>query len=628
MSPMSRIIAAVVMIALVPSVSFGKKSSKSNSGKISRSSKTDKKRSKKRGGFSPSKKSIGKQVKNFNFGLVYNKKLEKKAKLQIAKISIQLGAAKTVGDWINKAPRKLKLQRRMNFSRYMKQAIPKYAVSEFSILFENPKSKKSPHVFTIFPDKSGLVTSLDGVDISPRKKESFKKWKKRMKWGRGKSRNAFWQFIFPELHAQQNAIKPFYFAEILSIMSNSDWEDFDIQKSLDGDSMLVTQVEAEDLVNRIAFLEEFYQVECSGDGGANLTTGLGTEPEVRVHVHPRLSPNNLSQSIDILRSGGNAGNISIPTNRSSATFTQNGKEYSHESFLPAVRYGASGIDVNGLPEHSPQHGPQPVKPHELVEAHEAVKACQAIKTMGIDDPCSDKLGDSFNYSICIKGVINAGLPGGLFNRSPLKKLTTEDAIALKVQLAHIYNSYPIGFGIGEDYPTVKRAVNTPFRQYNGNVGIPADEITAALSVHLEEDNAFHQAVVNCISNSGNGRGMPRACNDEILRNNPKVAEQIWKLSNHLDRPTVADNFANFYNDFQNIIDPNDSCYTSYVDNNMLFALEEYNKLSVRTGSPSTQSATSMQVRNLSEAADAARAICSNRSLRQKMTPSSGTKSSN
>lgn len=573
----------------------------------------------------------GKMLKMEPFEKLYRKRLifdtnyAPQAEAQIIKIAQQLHGLTTIGEWIGRAPLKEKFQRRQNFSDVMSSRLPAIVVGRYNILFSNPKNKKQMHSFTLFPERRGIVTLLDDIDISPQKKESFQNWSKRI---HRSQRTANWMVggLIPRAYAD-DGFDEFRFAQILQLMSNEEWEKFNARDVLKGgtggvnDGGLVTKEDVQALQD-VGFLKSNLGLKCMSDGSSFLKMQLGGG-DVDIRIEPRRGPNDRRFKLNLGNDG--RSQIDVSADGVEAHFTQDGRTYSHEMLIPAVAHSLNYGNMEMVPESSPARpsvSTGPVVPQEIISAYEGARACQALHAVEMTF-CDDKIGKATEMAICVGEILKAGLPSaGLssyVNRSPLAKLDREQALDLKFQLTAIYYDRPVNFAMGTDFPSEKTIKGYPKPKFSGETPIPYDEIDEAFLVDYKKNDPYHTAMMNCIQGSQNGNGYVACSNIRLQKRN---TESVFIIQDVLARGVkYGTPISSLKDRVRDIVVKKDDCAKKFIDDKMLTALDQYDKMSMLSYNDSKLTQIELELKQILSVADVARAVCGNKQLRESLESS-------
>lgn len=163
------------------------------------------------------------------------------AKQSIAAIAKEIQSSKTVREWIDKAPKKIKIFRRIHFSDKLSEPMPMVLMSKNSLVIipknKKPKSRVSEqHLLEAKVENGKIVYYLNRKNISRHSQESLDQWYNRLfKVQQKPKKNASLNsFLFNQAHAEPlswdklegktDSSQRAYWSAIAASMTADEWQ--------------------------------------------------------------------------------------------------------------------------------------------------------------------------------------------------------------------------------------------------------------------------------------------------------------------------------------------------------------------------------------------------------------------
>ncbi len=429
---------------------------------------------------------------------VASKEQKKKIRNVINFIVKELDQAKTVNDWINKSPSRLKLFRRKYFSNLGLEKIPEMTFDENQIFIFDQGKQKAPSIFKAYVTDKGVEFFYNRKNVTVRKGENLETWYKRM---HSSSQSSLLDFIFPKAYANTSADWADALASSQMAFDDQQWLNYDFSQEygIDGARLLA---QARDM-------QDYNNLQCVGTEARYETRLGGLSFNVRAMSSQYAdSPGNQllfnTQSLSPFSVVHNLqGNTGIPRLYSN---NQTNGSASLENFLPEL----SGV-LNGTPMQTqfPESDNfnsfnSDTYSDSLASNAMAYQACVTMSNNGVE-ACSDQQQAGAYLDCVSENVIGGKLPGGMrFMGTFPWSMSRTSALSLKAELAGIVNYGQINIPRGTVYPSygATNGWNVQVIQWNANhpgngranlitrmaTGLRGDEMEAAFQLCLNSIN--------------------------------------------------------------------------------------------------------------------------------------------
>ena len=340
--------------------------------------------------------------------------MQAKVKKELQAIAAEINSAKTVGQWIDRAPRNLKVFRRTHFSENLKSPMPTAYLSGQSIVIQPKGQKKERHLLRAEIKGKQIFYFVDGINITRRKGETMDTWLHRLYGKKHKKKKvkrsasllslfftpAFANSVQWDTMGSVSSNRVGYWAALMGSMSADEWNSFNIIEDGANTQQIMAGLDVSDYARSMAAQENLYcgfqgaqfdfamQPPAGGFYEAHVNFDRSATPPL-VRVSLRAHPNGGSNS-----PGSEVGRIAYPANSDgtvSQVYTYNGSNNQSGKFSSSDSQGIGSV-LQSIESYNPggqNHSPSSSNPsdymsdlHSLqVMSDVALAACsnQAIK---------------------------------------------------------------------------------------------------------------------------------------------------------------------------------------------------------------------------------------------------------
>ena len=468
-------------------------------------------------------------------------KLAKKARQRIAQISYEWKKSKTIKDWTNNTVPKNRLNRRLHFSRYFSEKIPKFTRGIYSIGIQGAAPKAPLTVLTLVPAKAGLRFVVNGQDYTPKKNESFKKWKSRHNFLTRQKKSAFLQMIIPEAHAQAGRTDIFeMYISMFATSALNNWEEeyYSVGR--------YPSQEFQNLVNDAIFFRDNYGLQCLTNNAGRFTwyDGNGsrtvdTQPLARNEATSSGATYNDTLRLRFLADSGSTylAEMSVRSegNYASVEDFTNPERSSYQT--PAVPGALTAILAGQDPSpytHGNSGGPQDWRePTPAMDSVANIQACTTLHNQGLDVSACDQSVPPNQYSRCLSetflqsdiqpantGLLAQAARGVTGNGAwgPLTGMDRQQGLFTKIALLNDFAYQRVAL-VEPRYP----ATGSSPLLVRPHGGLYSAAMTREYLAQGQGDEEYHSQVLDCFDASV----ASRPCNASLLPDN--VVQQIQNI---------------------------------------------------------------------------------------------------